>query len=131
MNRTSIGLASLAGLLTMIMTVAGRVVRGGGRLPCARGAFEPLGGGVDHRCPNVAALGWRRGRSTVALTPDQTSQTGSLETLNAILAASAEDDPYSFVGTVFMSGMMMSTSKAGKERIVELAAVFKNMKQGS
>ena len=129
MNRAAIGLGLLAGLMMLILTVAGVWF-------VADAAYLAL---AAHMNPWVAALitGGILLLPLVAIVylllwgshQRKLSKQHRLDALKAILSEAAKDDPYGFVGTAFMSAMMMSTSKASKERIAELMAAFKGIQQ--
>jgi hypothetical protein len=130
MNRASVGLALLAGLLMMILTVAGVWF-------VADAAYLAL---VAHVSPWLAAL-VTGGLMLLPLLAviglllrsahrRRLRQQRRLGALKAVLSEAAKDDPYGFVGTAFMSGMMLATSKADKDRIAEFAVILKNMQQG-
>ena len=127
MNRVTVGLFLLAVLMTLILTVAGVWFVADAAYLALAAHMSPwlaaLATGGLMLLPLLAIVFW------LVLSARYRSRRKQhrLEALKAILSESAKEDPYGFVGTAFMSGMMLSTSKESRERIAEFASVFKGI----
>ena len=129
MNRLTMGLVLLAVLMTLILTVAGVWFVADAAYLALAAHMSPwlaaLATGGLMLLPLLAIVFWL----VLSARYRRRRKQHRLETLKAILSESAKEDPYGFVGTAFMSGMMLSTSKASRERIAELMAAFKGIQQ--
>lgn len=131
MNLASVGLALLAGLVMLILTVAGVVFVAQAAYLALATQLSPwlaaLLTGSVLLLPFLAGTGillWRSRQRRLQ------RRRGGLAALQAILAESAKTDPYGFVGTAFVSGMMLSASRGGKERVAEFSAIFESLRPG-
>ena len=129
MNRLTVGLVLLAVLMTLILTVAGVWFVADAAYLALAAHMSPwlaaLATGGLMLLPLLAIVFWL----VLSARYRRRRKQHRLETLKAILSESAKEDPYGFVGTAFMSGMMLSTSKTSRERIAELMAAFKGIQQ--
>jgi hypothetical protein len=127
MNRVSIALVLLAVLMTLIVTIAGVWFLADAAYLALAAHMSPwaaaLATGGLLLLPLLAIASWL----VLSARYRRRRKRHRLEALKAILSESAKEDPYGFVGTAFMSGMMLSTSKASRERITEFASVFKGI----
>jgi hypothetical protein len=127
MNRVSIALVLLAVLMTLIVTIAGVWFLADAAYLALAAHMSPwaaaLATGGLLLLPLLAIASWL----VLSARYRRRRKQRRLEALKAILSESAKEDPYGFVGTAFMSGMMLSTSKASRERITEFASVFKGI----
>lgn len=127
MNRVTVGLVLLAVLMTLILTVAGVWFVADAAYLALATHMSPwlaaLATGGLMLLPLLAIVSWL----VLSARHRRRRKLHRLEALKAILSESAKDDPYGFVGTAFMSGIMLSTSKASRERITEFASVFKGI----
>lgn len=125
MNRSSAGLAVVAGLLMLMLTFGGVCFLAGAGYLALAGYMSPwlaaLITGAVLLTPLLTAVMWllwdARQRDL--------QRRHRLDAVKAVLADSARNDPYGFVGAAFMSGMMLSLSPNTRERFTEYMAVYK------
>ena len=127
MNRASVRLAILAGLMMLMLTGASvSFLAGAGYLALAAhmspwlAALFVAGLLLLPLLLILARLSWSARRKRV--------QQHRFDAFKAAFVADARKDPYGIVGTAFMSGIMLSTSPATRGRIVEYMAAFKGMR---
>ena len=125
MNRASAGLAAVAGLMMLMLTFGGVCFVAGAAYLALAAKISPwlaaLAVGLLLLLPLIAAV-------TVLLWgahQRRLRQRHGFDALKAVLGDRAKADPYGFVGSAFMSGMMLSASAATKERIAECMASCK------
>lgn len=122
MNRASAGLAVLAGMTMLMLTFCGVCfVAGAAYLALAMYISPWLAAlivGLVLLLPLLTATAWLLWSAHQRRVRRQQGLGG----LKAALAGRAKADPYGFVGSAFMSGMMLATSPVTKERIAQCMA---------
>ena len=122
MNRASAGLAVIAGLTVLMATFCGVCfVAGAAYLGLAVYISPWLAAlivGLVLLLPLLTAAVWLLWSAHQRRVRRQKG----LDGLKAALASRAKADPYGFVGSAFMSGMMFAASPVTKERIAECMA---------
>ena len=129
MNRASMGLAAVAGLMLLMLTFGGVCFLAGAGYLALAAHMSPwaaalIVAGVS-LLPLLAAvfrLLWSARRRRV-------QQQRGFDALKVALGERAKADPYGFVGAAFMSGMMLSASASTKQRIAECMAACKGAGQ--
>lgn len=124
MNRTTAGLAALAGLTVLMLTFGGVCFMAGAAYLALAEHMSPwlaaLITGGAMLIPLFAAVGlllWKAREKRL-----QQQRYGSFGALKAIFAEKARTSPYEFMGTAFMSGMMLASAPLTRERIAECMA---------
>jgi len=130
MNRATVGLAALAGLMLVMLTF-------GGVCFLAGAAYLAL---AEHMSPWLAALivagvmllplFLAIGRLSWIARQRRLRKQHRFGALKAVFSDKAKADPYGFMGTAFMSGITLATSVATRRRIAEFMAAQRNAQSG-
>jgi len=131
MNRATLGLAALSGLV-LVMTTFGGVCYLAGAAYLALAAYvSPWLAALIVASVMLMPLLLTIGRLSWVAHQRRLRKQHRLDALKSTIAGSAQADPFGFVGAAFMSGMMFSTSAATKQRIVECVAALEGIRSGN
>src|SRR5579859_231168 len=131
MNRATLGLAALSGLV-LVMTTFGGVCYLAGAAYLALAAYvSPWLAALIVASVMLMPLLLTIGRLSWVAHQRRLRKQHRLDALKSTIAGSAQADPFGFVGAAFMSGMMFAASAATKQRIVECVAALEGIRSGN
>ena len=130
MNRASMGLAAVAGLMLLMLTFGGVCFLAGAGYLALAAHVAPWAAALIVAgvllLPLLAAVT----RLLWSVRQRRLQQRHGFDALKAALGERAKADPYGFMGAAFMSGMMLSASAATKQRIAECMAACRGAELG-